>query len=117
MIIEFPFFRHNLNLKAGEIQDRIEKRFSQKQFKQDSFTDFEIKNVTVMSKWLVVLVEFKQPKEKKELTRADEEVLDAFAGEIVIEFIDYGIRYRKFEIHGETRSLIYHKEWEKDKYK
>ncbi len=94
MKVELAFNRNQLTLNAEEVRDRILNRLSSLKFP----LIFEIESVTVMSKWLVVLVDYPL---KTEL------IFDAIAGEIVIELMDYGVRYRHFTVHGEGSSLIF----------
>jgi len=98
--VELVFNRNQLALNAGEVESRIQNRFNKLGFPQA----FEIKGVTVMSRWLVVLVDFpaleKHPPET-------ELIFDAIAGEIVRELADDAVRYRHFTVVGERESLIF----------
>jgi len=103
MIIEFIFNHKSKTLKA-EIQARIEKRLKGIDFGMP----FQILSTTVMSKWFIVLINFPN---LYRISKLDEINLDTIAGNIVLELLDYGLRYRHYEIHGRTGSLIYHKDW------
>jgi len=76
------------------------------------FGRFDVISITFMAKFLVVLVDFK---DITKLDRSSEMVIDAFAGAIVYA-LGCRVRYRHYEVHGVTRSLLYHIDWEKGSY-
>jgi len=76
------------------------------------FGRFKIVSITFMSQFLVVLVDFE---DITKLDRSSEMVIDAFAGAIVYA-LGCRVRYKLYEVHGVTRSLIYHIDWEKGSY-
>jgi hypothetical protein len=98
MLVEFNFARKNLQVDAGQIQIHLEKELRKRNYPLPC----KIVSVTVMSKWLVILVEF--PTLEKHPPRPVEFLWDALAGIVVLSF---DIRYRHFTIHGESPSLIY----------
>jgi len=100
MKVELVFNRNQLVLNAREVESRIKNRLNKLKFP----CVFEIESVTVISKWLVVLVDF--PALQKHALE-DDLILDAIAGEIVRELIDYAVRYRHFTVLGEGESLIF----------
>jgi len=100
MKVELVFNRNHLTLNAREVESRIKNRLNRLRFPQV----FEIGSVTMMSKWLVVLIDF--PILQKHPLKT-ELVFDAIAGEIVRELIDYAVRYRHFTLVGEGESLIF----------
>jgi len=76
------------------------------------FGNFELVSITFMGGYLVVLVDFKD----MEKVDWDAEMrIDALAGAIVYAMMGR-VRYRHFEIHGVTRSLLYLYDWEKGTY-
>jgi len=72
---------------------------------------YEIISVTIMSNWFIVLVNFP---DFYKITTEVERIIDSFAGAIVYA-LDANVRYRHYEIHGRTASLIYHKDWRRNK--
>jgi len=98
MLVEFNFERKNLQANAGEIQDYLEQELRKRGFP----ILFEIVSVTIMSRWLVLLVEF--PTLREHTLRPIEFLWDAIAGLIVLK---YNVRYRHFTVHGEGPSLIF----------
>jgi len=101
MLVEFIFQRHNLSLDAGEAQNRIKTKLATLPF----VGKVEIKSVTVMSIWLVVLIDFP---DAAEFNQAAENLFDSVGGAVVREFVADGVRFRGFEIHGKGgESLIF----------
>jgi hypothetical protein len=98
MLVEFNFDRKNLRADAGEIQAYLEQKLK----KQNYPLPYKIVSVTIMSRWLVVLIEF--PTLKNHPPRRVEFLWDALAGIVVLNF---DVRYRHFTVHGEGPSLIY----------
>jgi len=115
MMVELIFHRNMLELDAGETQKRIETALS----KIQGICPFKatVESVTIMSRWLVVLVNFNIPEPKFESPVPNYKenfqrlAFDTLAGSIVCELQDYAVRYRNFEIHGEGESLIFKKNW------
>ncbi len=101
MLVEFIFHRYGLNLNALEVQSRIKTKLTTLPF----VGRIDIKSVTVMSTWLVVLIDLPDATEFNQTT---ENLLDSVGGAVVREFIAYGVRFRGFEIHGKGgESLIF----------
>jgi hypothetical protein len=98
MLVEFNFDRKSLRADAGQIQNYLEKELRKRNYPLPC----KIISVTIMSRWLVVLVGF--PTLKKHPTRPIEFLWDALAGLVVLNF---DVRYRHFTVHGEGPSLIY----------
>jgi hypothetical protein len=97
MLVEFNFNRKKLKVKAGEIQETVRKELKKRGFP----LSFKIESVTVMGKWLIILVDFPN------LTDHNKEVdflWDALAGVVVLNF---DVRYRHFTVHGQGPSLIF----------
>ena len=103
MLVEFIFHRHGLNLEAGEVQSRIKTKLATLPFNGR----IEIKSVTVMSTWLIVLIDFP---DVADFVQSAENLFDSVGGAIAREFIDYGIRFRGFEIHGRGGTSLLFKE-------
>ncbi len=100
MEVELVFNRNELNLNGGEVKDLILKKLTSLSFP----LLFKVKSVTVMSSWLVVLLDFPLLKTHPHQT---ELIFDAIAGEFVRALIGYGVRYRHFTVIGEGESLIF----------
>jgi len=100
MEVELVFNRNNLPLDARKIELQIKNRLSKLIFPYV----FTVKSITVMSKWLVVLVDF--PELQKHIVET-ELIFDAVAGEIVRQLVDYAVRYRHFTVAGERESLLF----------
>lgn len=98
MLVEFNFERKDLQAKAGEVQDCLEQELRKRGFP----ILFEIVSVTIMSRWLVLLIDF--PTLREHTQRPIEFLWDAIAGLIVLK---YDVRYRHFTVHGEGSSLIF----------
>jgi hypothetical protein len=98
MLVEFNFDRKNLRADAGEIQAYLEQELKKRNYP----LPYKIVSVTIMSRWLVVLVEF--PTLKNHPPRPVEFLWDALAGLVVLNF---DVRYRHFTVHGEGPSLIF----------
>ena len=104
ILIEFNFKWIGKRLKAEEIQSKYEKIL--KEYFSDVI-DYKVISTTSMGRWLIVLIDFPN------VFRVDdynERILDAVAGAIVYA-LEGNVRYRHYEIHGKTGSLIYHKDW------
>jgi len=86
---------------VGEIQDKIKNIL-----KDFAYMNFTIR-ITSASKWLVVILNFP---DLKKVSKQTEENLDTIAGAIVYA-LEGNVRYRHYEIHGRTASLVYHKFW------
>jgi len=108
--VELIFHRNLLDIKADEVQAKIEKAIKRENLSELAV---DIKSVTAMSKWLVVLIEvmripqipFAQiPNAARQFF---ELCCDTVAGIIVCELQDYAVRYRHFTVHGEGPSLIF----------
>ncbi|MGC8998970.1 MAG: hypothetical protein ACP5JW_06220 [Candidatus Bathyarchaeia archaeon] len=89
-----------------------------KAYVNQKLTEFPFKgsceSVTQMSKWLVVLVDFPELKVHPRTYHEPVELwLEVLAGYIALQF---DVCFLHWEIHGETRSLIYHKEWERGRH-
>jgi len=110
MIVEIIFQQKDLNLKAREVKERLENYLNNLNLK----IDFTIKSVTIMSKWLVILVDFPDLDIPKSSLKTV--YVDVIAGSIIMILREFNIRYLHYEVHGKTRSLLYHKEWEKERY-
>lgn len=104
MLVEFIFDRKNLRVDAGEVATTLEQELKNHNFP----VKFDVKGVTVMSKWLVILVNFPTITEHRD--KGVEFLWDALAGVTVLNF---DVRYRHFEVHGEGKSLIFKKNWRK----
>ena len=110
MLVELIFHRNSLNIGAGEIRTIIERAI-----KRENLADLvvSIKSITVMSGWLVVLVEVPQIPQVPfaqipNATRIFFELCcDTVAGLIVCELQNYAIRYRHFTVIGECESLLF----------
>jgi hypothetical protein len=98
MLVEFNFDRKTLKAKAGEIEETLKKELKNRGFP----FEFEIKSVTVMSKWLVILVDFPNITEHQD--KWVEFLWDALAGVVVLNF---DVRYHHFTVLGEGPSLIF----------
>jgi hypothetical protein len=98
MLVEFNFDRKNLQANAGEIESYLKKELRKRSYP----IPYKIASVTIMSRWLVVLVEF--PTLNKHPTRPVEFLWDALAGVVVLNF---DVRYRHFTVLGEEPSLIF----------
>ena len=103
MLVEFVFHRHELSIDAREAQNRIKTKLATLPFNGR----IEIKSVTVMSTWLVVLIDFP---DVADFVQSAENLFDSVGGAIAREFIDYGIRFRGFEIHGKGGTSLIFKE-------
>jgi hypothetical protein len=97
MLVEFNFDRKNLRADAGEIKAYLKQELKKRNYP----LPYKIVSVTIMSRWLVVLVEFPTLKNHP---RPVEFLLDALAGIVVLNF---DVRYRHFTVHGEGPSLIF----------
>jgi len=110
MLVELIFHRNMLNISSGEVHEKIEKAIQ-----RENLTDlmFSVKSVTMMSRWLVVLIEVtKMPDipfaQIPNAARIFFELCcDTVAGIIVCELQDYAVRYRHFTVVGEGESLIF----------
>jgi len=101
MLVEFIFHRHGLNLEAGEVQNRIKTKLASLPL----LGRIDIQSVTIMSTWIVILIDFPDATEFNETA---EKLFDTIGGAIIREFIAYGVRFRGFEIHGKGgESLIF----------
>jgi len=106
MFIELIFHKNELTLDAGQVSTLLEGEIRRKLI-------FPIKlvSVSIMGKWFVVLIEiphlFDFPPYKLSFKLLANEV----AGLVTYTLQDYGVRYRMFEAHGVTSSLIFKKEW------
>lgn len=98
MLVEFNFERKNLQADAGEIQGYLEQELKTRGYP----IPFKIESVTIMIRWLVILVEF--PTLQEHPLRPVEFLWDALAGLIVLK---YDVRYRHFTVTGEGESLIF----------
>jgi len=98
MQVEFNFDRKDLQVSAGEITSILDRELRRSGFP----LAYEIKSVTVMSRWLVVLVDFPNLTERN--TKWTEFLWDALAGIVVLNF---DVRYRHFTVSGEGESLIF----------
>ena len=107
MYVEFNFKLLN-SLNAGEAHRKIEEILNA--YFRD-VVDFKVESVTCMSNFFVVLINFP---ETWRITPDVEALFDAVAGAIVYT-LDCKVRYRHYEVHGRTGSLIYHKEWREPK--
>lgn len=104
MLVEFIFHRNQLDLTAGQIEEKILPRLNELHFSNT----FSLKSTTVMSKWLVVLIDIPSLEKVFPPLLA---ALDIIAGTIVVALKDYAVRYRHHELHGVTSSLLFKKEW------
>jgi hypothetical protein len=110
MKVELVFNKNQLTLAAGEVHSLIENTLS----KYDFGLNLKVESVTIMSKYMDVLLDFPELKESPpERTR---DTFHAIAGAIVIELVNYAVRYRHFEIHGEGKSLLFKKDWRGDQH-
>jgi hypothetical protein len=108
MKVEFIFRHKGQTLNVAEIQAYVNQKLG----------EFPIKgsceSVTQMSKWLAILVDFP---ELKAHSRSYHEPIELWwevlAGYVALQF---DVRFLHWEVHGETRSLIYHMEWERKRY-
>jgi hypothetical protein len=98
MLVEFNFDRKNLQADAGKIQSYLERELQKRNYPLPC----KIVSVTVMSKWLIILIEF--PTLKKHPPRPVEFLWDALAGIVVLNF---DVRYRHFTVLEEGASLIF----------
>lgn len=103
MEVELNFNKNQLTLNAGEVETRIKKRLTRLNFLSYKFA---VVSVTIMSKWLIVLLDFPEFKEKQYPNEAPL-IFDAIAGEIVRELKDHAVRYRHFTVLEEGPSLIF----------
>jgi hypothetical protein len=112
--VELIYNRNDLTLDAGQVQDVVAERFRNLNF--SPYADFEFVSFTVMSKWLVVEIEFPNVTEKAANLEGDypknyilTTIIDGIAGEIVVALCDkgFGVRYRHFTVLGEGPSLIF----------
>jgi len=100
-----------------EFNFRIIKKFDRKLISRipshlrvfNDIIKYRVISTTLMSNWFIVLVDFP---DVIKITEEIEKIFDAFAGAIVYA-LDGKVRYRHYEIHGRTASLIYHKDWRK----
>ena len=92
MLVEFIFHRHGLNLDVGEVQNRIKTKLATLSF----VGRINIESVTIMSTWIVFLIDFP---DAPEFNQTAQNLFDSVGGAVVREFIDYGVRFRGFEIH------------------
>ena len=101
MLVEFIFHRHGLNLDVGEVQNRIKTKLATLPLAGT----INVKSVTAMSTWLVVLIDFP---DATEFNPVSENLFDSVGGAVVREFVADGVRFRGFEIHGKGgESLIF----------
>jgi hypothetical protein len=98
MLVEFIFDRKNLKAKADKIKETLQRELKARGFP----FKFEIKSVTVMSRWLVILVDF--PDITEHMNKWVEFLWDALAGVVVLNF---DVRYRHFTVLGEGPSLLF----------
>lgn len=108
MKVEFIFDNKRNKFNPKEIEKFVNERLKILPFKG------KVESVTVMSKWLVILIDF----ELNSHARLpfmwgfgnEEQWWEALAGYVVM---NYDVIFMHWEVHGETRSLIFKKEWEK----
>jgi len=104
--VEFIFRPKGQRLNVAEIQAYVNQVLAEFPFKG------LCESVTQMSKWLVVLVDFPNLKAHPRTYQEPVELWwEVLAGYIALQ---YDVRFLHWEVHGETRSLIYHKEWGRD---
>lgn len=105
MKVEFIFNPKGHRLNVAEIQAYVNQKLAELPFRG------VCESVTQISKWLVILLDFP---ELKAHPRSYHEPIELWweilAGYIALQF---DIRFLHWEVHGETRSLIYHREWER----
>jgi len=111
MKVEFifrPKTPKGCSLNVAEIQDYVNQKLAEFPFKGNC------ESVTHMSNWLVILVDFPELKAHKRIYHEPTELWwEVLAGYVALQF---DVRFLHWEVHGETRSLLYHEEWEKEKY-
>jgi hypothetical protein len=108
MKVEFIFYPKEQRLNVAEIQAFVDQKLSEFPFKG------ACESVTQMSRWLVVLVDFPDLTSHPRIYHEPIELWwEVLAGYVALQF---DVRFLHWEVHGETRSLIYHKEWEREKY-
>ena len=103
MLVEFTFNRNSLDIDASQVQERIKAKLASLPLAGR----IEIQSVTVMSNWLVVLIDFPDATVSMQRT---EHLFDTIGGAIIREFIAYGVRFRGFEIHGKGGTSLIFKE-------
>jgi len=97
----------NLGVKdAGKIQRKIVDALN----KIDWGVKVEVTDVTVTKAWMIVMVSLPL----LPLIRKTTWLINAIGGQIVIA-LNFNVRYRQFEIHKRTSSLLFKKEWRKPK--
>jgi len=107
MKVEFIFHPKGQKLNVAEIQAYVNQKLTELPFKGNC------ESVTQMSKWLAILIDFPELKAHPRSYHNPVELWwEVLAGYIALQF---DIRFLHWEVHGETRSLIYHMEWEKAK--
>lgn len=102
-----PKFR----LKADKVRDILNKRL---ELEKIPFV-FAIHSITVMSKWLSVIVEVPRILEVKPYVLNLKFLAISLGGFVMDSLLDYGVRFLTYEVHGLTSSLVYHKDWRKEK--
>lgn len=113
MKVEFIFHNKGNRFDAKEIKDYLETLI--KGPKRVQPFPAEIVSITNMSKWLVILIDF-PTLTKHERTiipgRREEDWWETLAGYLVLQ---YDVVFLHWEVHEETRSLIYKQEWGRKK--
>lgn len=104
MIVEFIYDRKELQAEPQEITTLIEGELEERRFP----LNIKILSVTLMSRWLILLVDFQELTTHNAFT---EFLWDALAGLVVLH---YNVRFLHWEVHGEGRSLIFKKDWTLD---
>jgi len=105
--LEVELIFRNLGIRdAGEIQRKIVDALN----KIDWGIKVNVQSVTITKAWLIVIIELPF----LPLTRRTTWLINAIGGQIVIA-LNFNVRYRQFEIHKRTSSLLYKKEWRKPK--
>lgn len=109
MKVEFIFDNKGHKFNVREIQDYIGGLVSPPKAVQPF--PAEVLSATNMSKWLVILIDFPTLKkhERKIIPgRREEDWWETIAGYVVLR---YDLVFLHWEVHGETRSLIFKKDW------
>ena len=103
MKVEFIFRPKGQRLNVAEIQNFVNQKLAEFPFKG------LCESATQMSKWLVALVDFPDLKPHPRTYHEPVELWwEVLAGYIALQF---NVRFLHWEVHNETRSLIYHMEW------
>jgi len=103
--VEFIFRPKGQRLNIAEVQAFVNKKLAEFPFKG------LCESVTQMSKWLVVLVDFPELKAHPRIYHEPVELWwEVLAGYVALQ---YDVRFLHWEVHLETRSLLYHIDWEK----